>query len=187
MPEETDLRREKQRLRGEVRQAAAALPQDYRSEASRKITEQVLALEAYRNARVVMAYVSLPGEPDTHEILADAHRAGKAVLLPRCVSPERMEAQLFTGWEDLLPGSRGIPEPRIRKADGETPEPDLILVPCITASSDGKRLGHGAGYYDRFLAGKTTETVCLCFRQLIREEIPTGPLDQRMSRVITDD
>ena len=187
MPEETDLlRAEKQRLRREVRRAAAALPDDYRAEASRRIAEQVLAMEAYRKARVVMAYASLPEEPDTRAIIEDAAGAGKTVLLPRCVSPERMIALPFTGWNDLVPGWLNIPEPAVPAEGTEIPVPELILVPCVSASPDGRRLGHGAGYYDRFLAGLRAETVCLCFRKLAREDIPVGAADRRMDRVITD-
>ena len=185
-PGEADLlRREKERLRREIR-AAAILPEDYRVWASRRIAEQVLALDAFRKARVVMSYASLPEEPDTREMIGEAVRAGKTVLLPRCEGRGRMTALPFTGWENLAPGWLGIPEPPEPPEGTEIPDPELILVPCVSASSDGRRLGHGAGFYDRFLAGRKTETACLCFRRLMREDIPVGPADKRMDRVITD-
>ena len=181
-----ELRERKDRLRREIRDDAAALTAGYRTEASARIVEQVLALEAWRKARVIMAYASLPTEPDTRMLIQAAVRDGKTMLLPRCVSPERMLALPFTGWEDLEPGWLGIQEPRIPEDGTEIPEPDLILIPCVAASPDGWRLGHGAGYYDRFLETRKAETVCLCYRRLIREKIPAGPLDRRVNRVITD-
>ena len=184
-PEADRLRQEKLRLRREIR-SAAVLPGEYRRWASERITEQVLALESYRKAGTVMAFMSLPEEPDTREIIRDAAEAGKTVLLPRCISPEEMIALPFTGWEHLESGWLGIREPEMPAEGTEIPEPELILVPCVAASPDGKRLGHGAGYYDRFLAGRKAETVCLCFRRLAREDIPAGPQDIRMDRVITD-
>ena len=66
------------------------------------------------------------------------------------------------------------------------PEPDLILVPCVAAARDGRRLGHGAGYYDRYLEGRGAETVCLCFRSCLRDDLPACGHDVRMDRVITD-
>ena len=187
IPGEADsLQREKQRLRREIRTAASSLTEEYRAEASRRITAQVLALEVYRKARVVMVFVSLPEEPDTREIIRDAVRAGKTVLLPRCVDKKRMVALPFAGWESLVPGWMDIPEPREPAEGTEVPDPELILAPCVTVSPDGRRLGHGAGYYDRFLAGREAKTVCLCYRQLTREDVPTGPLDRRMDQVITD-
>lgn len=186
MPEETDLQQAKRRMRREVLEVAAALPADYRAEASERIAEQVLALDAWRKARVVMAFVSLPTEPDTRRIIEAAAAAGKTVLLPLCVSPREMVALPFAGWDALEPGYLGIQEPCLSETKVLVPEPDLILVPCVTASADGRRLGHGRGYYDRFLAGRRAETVCLCFRKLARDDIPVGGTDRRTDRVITD-
>ena len=78
------VRAEKERLRRETGAVSAALPEDYLRAACARITEKVLALPQYKAARVVMAYVSQPREPDTKAIIRDALEAGKTVLLPRC-------------------------------------------------------------------------------------------------------
>ena len=83
---------EKQRIRQETRQISKQLSPEYREEASRSITRQVLALPSWKKARTVMAYVSLPEEPDTRELIEAALREGKTLLLPRCVDGERMVA-----------------------------------------------------------------------------------------------
>ena len=181
-----ELRQAKGKLRREIRKAAAELTAEYRREASRQIAAQVLQTEAYRKARTVMGFVGMPGEPDTREILEDALRSGKTLLLPRCADRERMEALPATDLDGLKPGMWGIPEPE-PFAGGTVPEPDLILVPCVTANTDGVRLGHGAGYYDRFLRGTAAETFCLCFGKLAREKIPAGEEDIRIGRVITEE
>ena len=183
---ESELQERKRWLRREIRGKSDALTAAYREEASRRIAEQVLAAECFRRARGIMAYASLPNEPDTRGMIREAIREGKTVLLPRCVSPEEMVALPFDGWEDLEPGYLGVMEPRFPAEGLEIPEPELILVPCVAASRDGRRLGHGAGYYDRFLEKRKAETLCLCFRELIRDDIPAGPLDRRVDRVITD-
>ena len=106
MPENTnpeELQQLKQQLRREIR-TEAALPEDYRLWASRRIAEKVLLLEAYQNAGTVMVYASLPEEPDTREIIRDAVENGKIVLLPRCISPEKMVALPFSGWEEMENG-----------------------------------------------------------------------------------
>ena len=88
--------------------------------------------------------------------------------------------------EKLQPGTLGIPEPPAPEDTACIPEPDLIIVPCMTASPGGVRLGHGAGYYDRFLAAHSGKTACLCFRALMRADLPAEETDIPMDFVITD-
>ena len=57
---------------------------------------------------------------------------------------------------------------------------------CVTAALHGVRLGHGAGYYDRFLAKQAGKTVCLCFRALLRADLPAEDTDVFVDLVITD-
>ena len=177
-------RAEKQRIRQEVRQTAANLSPEYRQEASREIARQVLALPFWKQAQTVMMYSSLPGEPDTRILMETALKEGKPLLLPRCYEAGRMEAFPVKDPSELRPGTLGIPEPAERIA--EKPEPDLILVPCMAAAANGIRLGHGAGYYDRFLAEHTGKTVCLCFRKLLRSDLPAEATDISMDLVISD-
>ena len=65
-------RAEKQRIRQEVRMIAEQLTPDYRREASREITRRVLALPFWKEAGTVMAYWSMPSEPDTRELMETA-------------------------------------------------------------------------------------------------------------------
>ena len=179
-------RAEKQRIRLETRQIAKGLSPEYRREASRAITMQVLSLPAWTQARTVKAYWSLPEEPDTRELMETALREGKTLLLPRCLDAGRMEALPVKDLSEARPGTLGIPEPAFPDEGTAIPEPDLILVPCMTTAPGGIRLGHGAGYYDRFLAEHSAETVCLCFRALMRADLPAEDTDIPMDHVITD-
>ena len=184
----TDLREEKRRVRRLAREKREQLSPEAQAEASRKIQEKVMSLPEYQRAGTIMAYVSMPGEPDTWEVIRDAVSRGKRVLLPRCTDREHMEAVPFTGEEDLAPGRWGIPEPKpeipaIRHSDEE---PEIILVPCAAASREGKRLGHGAGYYDRFLRETRGIRICLCFERLLMEELPTDEMDVKMDMVLTE-
>ena len=87
-------RAEKQRIRQEVRLISANLTPEYRQEASREITRQVLELPLWKQACTVMMYCSLPGEPDTRILMETALKEGKTLLLPRCYEAGRMEALL---------------------------------------------------------------------------------------------
>lgn len=179
-------RAEKQRIRQEVRMIAEQLTPDYRREASREITRRVLDLPFWKEAKTVMAYWSMPSEPDTRELMETALREGRTLLLPRCLDAARMAALPVSSLEGLKPGMLGIPEPEPVPAGTVIPEPDLILVPCMAAAPHGVRLGHGAGYYDRFLAEHPGRAVCLCFRALLRADLPAEGTDIITDLVITD-
>ena len=179
-------RAEKQRIRQEIRLIARSLTPEYRQQASRIITRSILSLPAWQRARTVMAYASLPEEPDTRELMEQALREQKTLLLPRCLDASAMTAIQVRDLDSLETGEMGIPEPPLKDAGNETPEPDLILVPCMAASPGGVRLGHGAGYYDRFLAEHSGKKVCLCFRVLLRPDLPAEPTDIPMDLVVTD-
>ena len=179
-------RGEKQRIRQETRMISARLTPEYRHEASREITRQVLALPFWKQAETVMAYWSLAEEPDTRELMETALREGKTLLLPRCLDAGKMTALPVRDLTGLKAGALGIPEPEEGKDGEKIPEPDLILVPCMTAAMNGVRLGHGAGYYDRFLAEHSGKTVCLCFRALLRADLPAEDTDVSVDLVITD-
>ncbi len=179
-------RAEKARIRQEARMISGQLTPEYRQEASRAITRQVLALPFWKEARTVMAYWSMPSEPDTRELMETALREGKTLLLPRCLDAARMAALPVRDPDGLQPGALGIPEPEIPDDGTEIPEPDLILVPCMAAAPHGVRLGHGAGYYDRFLAEHPGKAVCLCFRALLRADLPAEDTDVITDLVITD-
>ena len=179
-------RAEKQRIRQETRLISERLTPEYRLEASREITRQVLALPFWAEAKTVMAYWSMPQEPDTREIMETALREGKTLLLPRCLDAVSMAAIPVKDLAEPEPGEMGIPEPPMPEDGTVLPEPDLILVPCMAAAPHGIRLGHGAGYYDRFLAEHPGRTVCLCFRALLRADLPAEDTDIPVNLVISD-
>ncbi len=179
------LTERKKQLRKELLAKRKELPEEYRRAAGESIQEQVLSSPEYAAARSLFVYVSMPGEPPTERIIRRALADGKEVYVPKCVEKE-MLALRIAGTDELRPGPMGIPEPvdcvETKTADGL----DLILVPCISISEDGSRLGHGGGYYDRFLARERSSAVCLCFRRMLCADIPAESTDVRIPRVITE-
>ena len=177
---------EKKALRRELRDRAAKLPEAYRRTSDAAIRRLILDFDAWRSARAVFVYVSMWTEPDTRELLQDALAAGKALYVPLCRPGGMLEAVRIRSVGELRPGTLSIPEP---PEDGERAGEDTIdlaLVPCVSAARDGRRLGHGAGYYDRFLASRRCRTICLCHEAMLCEDIPTDGHDVRMDAVVTE-
>ena len=64
---------------------------------------------------------------------------------------------------------------------------DLAVVPCVCAAKDGRRLGHGAGYYDIFFSANEMPKMCLCFEELISNSIPSEEHDVLMDHIVTEE
>ena len=180
------IHEQKKALRKSVTMQVKLLPGSYRAAASRSIAEQVLSSEEYRSAKRIFLYIGMPTEPDTAGIIEAALLDGKDVYVPKCVSKTEMLAVRIKSTADLVPGAYGIPEPTDLSETIGPDAIDLILAPCVSAWTDGRRLGHGAGYYDRFLKGNADKTLCLCFRKALSPDIPTDENDVRMHRVLFD-
>ena len=179
----TDLAKKK--LRQTMLKLQRSLRSDYVNAASGRIQQQVLASPQYHRARSLFTYISMPQEVSTDLILQRALADGKQVYVPRCTDDEMLAVRI-RDLDHLRPGKYGIPEPINHSETAAADELDLILVPCVSASADGKRLGHGAGYYDRFLQAKPHNTFCLCFREMLLPDIPVAAHDIHMAFVISE-
>ena len=97
-----------------------------------------------------------------------------------------MEAVEIHAWEDLERGTLGILEPKKEIKGTDKRDFSLMLIPCLATDRRGGRLGHGAGYYDRFLEGAVGKKLCLCFDSLLFSKIPMGRQDIFMDYVLTE-
>lgn len=76
-----------------------------------------------------------------------------------------------------------------RRASGRVPagEIDLVVCPGVAFTADGRRLGRGRGYYDRYLGDPVFRgfRVGVCYAHQLVDDLPVEPHDVRMDRVIT--
>ncbi|MDH5265987.1 MAG: 5-formyltetrahydrofolate cyclo-ligase [Betaproteobacteria bacterium] len=155
------------------------------------ITARLRALTEYRRARTVLATLSFGTEWDTRAFAEGVIADGKVLVLPRVVrEPRSLELYAVTDLgADLVPGVWGIEEPdpaRCRRV--ALSEVDFALVPALSCSPGGVRLGYGAGYFDRLLAGAGTRTfrVVALPEALAREQVPSEPHDVPVDALLTE-
>lgn len=145
----------------------------------------LFALPAWQRANTVLAFASMPDEPDTADILRQTLAEGKRLLLPRVLSRTEMDWVAVTALSQLQPGAYGILE-----APASLPAFDtaalgydaLALIPCLAASPDGVRLGRGGGYYDRFLAHYKGRRLLVCPTAALLDDLPCESWDVRFTR-----
>ena len=176
---------EKDAWRARMRRRLDALPPETRRREAEAVTAHVLRWAVYRRARTVMLYVPLPGELDTCALLTDVLAAGKVLALPRCGQAGAMDAVPVDDWRALQPGRFGLREPSPQRAAMPPGAIDLILVPGLAFDARGHRLGHGAGYYDRFLRGTAAVTAGLAYQAQSVPELPVQAHDVALHYCVT--
>ena len=174
---------EKKDIRREVRSRLAALPESGRMEASAKIFGRMAEDEGFRSAGVVAAFASLPDEPSTAGFLRE-WGGHKRIVLPR------VEGDGTMNFYDYAPGSMnggayGISEPRPMSLC-RPEEIDFMIVPGVAFTSEGKRLGRGKGFYDRYMSlpGFRARTAGVCFSVQIVDDLPTEKHDLLVDTVL---
>ena len=149
--------------------------------------QHLQALPVWRTARTVMCYMSCAKEPDTTALLQAVLGSGRTLCLPRQQElPGHMEALKVAALFALQPGPHGILEPPKGLPVAEPEQIDLVVAPCLAAAPGGVRLGHGGGYYDRFLTRVRGSTAVFCPDLAVFPSLPCGPLDVPVDRVITE-
>lgn len=178
---------EKKRLRRQIAGCRDALEGSVLRLSDRDLFNMLSVLAEYRAAHIVFCYVSVGREPDTRRLIAHALEEGKRVCVPLCTGKGVMEAREIKRMDDLKEDGRyGIPEPKDGCPAVAPEDIGLALIPCVTCSHRGDRLGHGGGYYDRYLEKLRCPAVCLCREALTREDIPLEPHDRPVDAVVTE-
>lgn len=153
-----------------------------------KVCDIVTKTDQWKNAGTVFVFVSMPTEADTSELIKNALNTGKRLCVPKIVGDGIMEAVEIKNQAQLSSGKFGIYEPDDTSLSVEKNEIDLMLLPCLAADENGRRLGRGGGYYDRFCEDCGGVKLVLCPELLLLKdgEIPTEKWDIIADGVVTE-
>lgn len=182
-----DIRPLKAELRGRYKKLRLQLSPEVKEELDQKILNRVMNLWQYREAGLILTYVSTPIEVNTRRLIEKSLLAGKRVAVPRCVPGTReMEFYLIRSIEELSPGTFGVLEPSPEHSVLlEDFSKGLCIVPALSFDYQGYRLGYGKGYYDRFLARFGGSSVGLCYDNCMARNLPAGRYDRPVQLIVT--
>ena len=170
----------KAELRKKILQEMKALSQEQKQAMDRVLTERFLQHPFYQEAKTIAIYLSFPHEFQTQELIEQALKDDKKVLIPKTYPKGRMDFVVYDP-QQLVKTSFGLLEPQ---GDLEVVEPsqiDLIHVPGLAFTTEGYRIGYGGGYYDRYLehfAGHTMSTIYPCQVQEFNSENHDIPVQE---------
>jgi len=182
----------KQQLRAEFRQRRRSLDPTSRREFERKIHQTLVNLAENTGVGSLAAYLSFDGEVDLRPALQQLSNQGVIVTVPVIAGPPGAKSLEFNPWNKatrVLKNAFGIEEPD-RERRYRLDEIDLILLPLVAWDVKGRRLGMGAGYYDRALEPVRDATkplrVGIAFETQKAHELPQDPWDIPLHSVITE-
>jgi 5-formyltetrahydrofolate cyclo-ligase len=127
------------------------------------------ALFMTKSRKKVALYESVNNEPSTKELIVELQKLGvELVIAP--TDPESSPSEFAKKLSDV----------------------DLIIVPALAASMDGRRLGQGGGWYDKALAEfkkvrKTSDKKVAIFAMVYDDEVlDTGEIPLEDHDMIVD-
>jgi 5-formyltetrahydrofolate cyclo-ligase len=185
---------EKAAIRSETRAAILAMNSDERAREEARITDAILALEAWHRAHSLLVYHALPDEVSLAALAARAVHAGKRLYLPRVSGESLTFAAYEPATTELQRHAFGMEEPATPGPDAlfdPTSGPWMMICPGRAFSRRGDRLGRGGGYYDRFVVSQRARKnrpvalIGVCYEVQLRYSLPVEEHDVTMDIVVS--
>lgn len=177
----------KREIRSLVRKSFKALPSEERDARSEQACRSLFEtyLKDAEPMRVGL-FMSMENEVQTAPLIRMLTEGGKhRLLVPRCDDKETIRFYPMGDISGYEMSGYGIPEPTCPIEDEEVP--DFLVVPGVAFSHlDGGRVGHGVGYYDRYLSKHTGEikfVIGLGLEFQIFDLVPVDPHDYPLDAI----
>ena len=181
----------KQALRHELRRELAAVAADERLAAYEAVHERVHSTAEIDELGSLLVCLSFGVEVETWSLVASLVAEGRKIWAPRVVAGDqrirlcRYPCVLETLPFGLRQPAAGVPELDSDEIDEQV---DGALVLGLGFERDrGYRLGHGAGFFDRFFAAHDLVAIGIATERQMRDRLPTRDHDIPMDLVVTDE
>ncbi|KAK9306713.1 hypothetical protein QLX08_002631 [Tetragonisca angustula] len=184
-------------LRKEMKDIILQLSTEEKQRQSRIVFKKLCSLPQFQESKRISLYLSTKDEIDTIQILKYIFDKKKEVFVPRYKGKEMEMIKLLSMQDyEALPLTKwNIKQPNVnelRENALETGGLDLIILPGVAFTANGKRLGHGMGYYDKFLdlciktQQKRPHLIAVAFNEQLWEDVPTSETDVILDLVLTE-
>jgi 5-formyltetrahydrofolate cyclo-ligase len=186
------LQEKKAQIRRDVIALRDALDPAERAAASAAIRARLAALPQVSGARTVLAFAAFGSEVDLDPLLDNLIARGVGVFLPFVVGfspPELGIARVKDLRADLVPGRFGIREPDpARRREARSDRLDVVIAPGVAFDAAGRRIGYGAGFYDRLIAGLRpgTPVIAAAFACQVLPRVPATTHDMNVDAIVTE-
>ncbi|XP_018327181.1 5-formyltetrahydrofolate cyclo-ligase [Agrilus planipennis] len=185
-------------IRKKIEGRIKTLSTEEKARQSYGIVKKILELKEYKDSNRISIYLSTDNEIDTEPIIRNIFETEKKCFVPRYHGKimEMVRLHSMDDWENLPLTKWNIKQPSVndnRENALETGGLDIIILPGVAFTKDGDRLGHGMGYYDKFLwnirktGKKKPYTVGIGFKEQIVDSLPIENTDYKLDSVLYEE
>ena len=179
------LKREKRRIRRAALEQRDALPLSVRDDWGEQIVGRFVDLPEVGAAKAMMVFSSFGSEVPTGPLVEGLRALGIVVALPR-IEGSDLVAVPFAPGDPVRATTFGALEP-VAPDVIDPSTLDVVGVPGVVFDRQGRRIGYGGGYYDRFLRRLHAFTVGIAFGlQVIEGPLPNGNFDLPVRAIVTE-
>ncbi|MEP7059110.1 MAG: 5-formyltetrahydrofolate cyclo-ligase [Actinomycetota bacterium] len=159
---------------------------DQRARAAAAVATHCLGLPEVSGANTVLAFWTFGSELPTMPLIEALAGAGKVLALPRIVDGD-LEARTWRAGEELSGTPFGAMEP-VRGRVVPPTEIEVVFTPAVAFDRQGRRVGYGGGFYDRFLPKTDATRIGIGLAlQVVGEPLPAGHFDLPVHAIVTED
>lgn len=181
---------DKAELRRQVKNALFEFTNEERVARSKKACQNLINTPQFREASVVMMYLSLPHEVDVSGAILYAWQQQKTVAVPKVSWQQRhmIPVEINSLETGISTEAGGLQNP-VTGAPMPLEEIDLVVTPGLAFDRNGNRLGRGGAYFDRFFDSKQLHALKggFAFSQQIVDSVPVQEHDQPIDFLVTDE
>lgn len=176
----------KQELRKEFLTKRKSVGQEQYTSWSKAVCGHLL--KKCQHANRIFAFYPSNGEPDILPLLRKLFESGIEVALPAIRNGIMVFHIIQDPKLEFKESAFGIPQPQDTLPIAEMMERgDISLTPGIAYTEAGMRLGHGGGYYDRFLSRFPGTSIGIAFSVQITNSIPAFDHDRQVDYICTEE
>jgi len=146
---------------------------------------RLVELEKYRDANNILIYSDYANEVRTSRIIEDLKTSGRNIFLP--VLAGEMQFIACEIGDKMRKNRYGINEPiPLETSSFGSGKIDIAICPGVGFDYNLNRIGHGKGYFDRFLKGENAYKIGLAYDFQVVDSVFPKEHDVPMDIVITE-
>lgn len=169
----------KAKLRQQALHRRSLLSVEEKNMKSNAIVERLLPL--LEGKKTIGIYIAMPDEVDVTSLLFVYSGVGA----PKVRNTTFMDFFLIHERNDLETGCLGILEPKTNVLINPN-DLDAIVVPLVAFDENKNRIGHGKGYYDRYLATTKALKIGVAFETQKVEPFVKSEFDVTLDYIVSE-